>query len=533
MMGAIEAMKLIVSLLLIPILAGAVVRVDPKHSATAKSLIEVGATAMHASTSPVQYATIGANGAADGIDTDAQKTPKLLNKEKKWMEPVRKGPSHLSHRRLRDPVLLERSDRDTSYLGSISKSIFPSRRSTVLVDMFKSTAAAGMDPPPQPPVDTYTDMEGNPNIGAVGDTYGIGYGDEGYGTDGVVDDDVDVSVGSEVISAKGSLEVPDMDTWTLAPEPTVWAVGEGVGSLAYDRSPTDSRTLNRELRERLQVQDYATIGVVLTVFAMTILVSLSSIYKVSEDPSPVRFYTDPKYPQRRCLCSSLDSDAFLQAFNGQPQSAKLRIIGKRPEEEAVHSLLFQARWFDAVRRMREVTYEMFDTSRDARHLARHWDAVLFDVTLDLTPFIQGEGQLRSEDDQIELQKYLANQSNALELIVLRKHVEWPQWEDIATNIKQRLRQTGFNGDLEIHLEDSEDLIIFRNDPWQNFVRSRITQALIVISVVGAFFWVPYLWARNKKRTVHTYFQIGLDIERYWELFSQGLHPVEGFTTATH
>jgi hypothetical protein len=268
----------------------------------------------------------------------------------------------------------------------------------------------------------------------------------------------------------------------------------------------------------------------LAVFALTIFVSCYGIYQVADDPSPVLFYSDPKYYQRRLTCSSSESDAFLRAFNGQPQNARLRIIGRRSEGDTLRNLVWTGRWNDASRQVRHRFNDLLAYGGVIRTRQRPWNSVLFDVSLDLTPFITGDGRLSSPEDGIALQKFI-NSTNPLEVVSLVKKVEWSSWEDVATNIRQRLRTLGFQGNVEVRFEAEEEVIVYRNHPWQNFVRSRITQALVLISVVGGLFWLPYVWARMRKIKVNATFQISLDLQRYWDLFSEGLHPTEGFLGA--
>mmetsp|Transcript_113791 Transcript_113791/g.332377 ORF Transcript_113791/g.332377 Transcript_113791/m.332377 type:complete len:525 (+) Transcript_113791:73-1647(+) len=303
---------------------------------------------------------------------------------------------------------------------------------------------------------------------------------------------------------------------------------DGVGTLTYDKAPTGSRRLNRELRNRLVAQDVATVVMVVLAFALTLLVSCLSIYHFSEDPSPVLFYSDPKFFQQRLLCSSDEADDFLEAFNLQPSTARLRIIGRSRDAPDLATLTREEGFGHLLRRHFARRLSGPRRSRGAAgRLDQPEDSLLFDVTLDLTPFITGEGRLSSEADVAALEHHLRSQ-NPLEVLVLSKRVEWAGWEDVATNIKQHLRSLGFLGDMEVRLEAREELLIYRNHPWQNFVRSRITQCLVVLSVVGALFWVPYLWIRMKTVRVESRFEIHVNLERYWELLAEGLHAQDGF-----
>ncbi|CAK9059108.1 unnamed protein product, partial [Durusdinium trenchii] len=310
---------------------------------------------------------------------------------------------------------------------------------------------------------------------------------------------------------------------------TLVRVGEGVGPITYSRSPGAHQNLNRELRQRLVTQDLAAVFFLLIILGVAILVSCLGVFQFADDPSQVVFYTDPKHTQQRMICSSRDLESFLEAFNGPPQHATLRLIGRRPTS---------AVWYFP-------GFGMFQ--RMLRRRPRN-ENIIFDVSLDLTTFIGGEGHLASAREVSKLEAHLTAETNPLEILVLRKRVLWANWEDMATNIKQRLRAKGFLGDLQVRFDAQEDVRIYRNHRWQNFVRTPITHmlsALIatlpfqsqppsspngnrVLSGLGLFIWLPYLYCRSDVVVVESNFQIQLDINRYWEMLSAGLDAEEGF-----
>jgi len=82
--------------------------------------------------------------------------------------------------------------------------------------------------------------------------------------------------------------------------------------------------------------------------------------------------------------------------------------------------------------------------------------------------------------------------------------------------------------VKIYFEAEEDFLIYRNHPWQNFLRSRITQALMVLSVFGSLVWLPYLWFRMRTVKVETQFRISVNETRYWEHLAEGLNASVGF-----
>lgn len=348
--------------------------------------------------------------------------------------------------------------------------------------------------------------------------------------DAILPDSGDVEIGDDSIinitstkdaSAKTGgrpLKAADMsEPKGIPPEPDIMKLGEGIGAMAYERSPSGSRIVDHDLERRLELQDSATVIMLLVVFGITILLSCCSVYQVAEDLSPAAYYSEPRHYQQRVTCETADVDSFLTAFNLQPQNIRLRIVGKNLEPGGFRQL-FRSLNPHAIR-PRGLAALL--PQRQRRRLT-----VLFDISLDLTPFIAGEGRLNDEN-LVTLQKFLTSR-NSLETVLLQKRVDWVHWEDVATNMRQKLRTLGFPGDVEVHFEAYDEILVYKNHKWSNFVRNRVTQALVVISMVGGIFWLPYVWVRQKKTVVETRFRISLDPARYWELVSEGLSAAEGF-----
>lgn len=320
-------------------------------------------------------------------------------------------------------------------------------------------------------------------------------------------------------------------------------LGEGVGTETYDpTSPTRSRSLNQEFRLRLQIQDRMTFIVLVIVFFTTLLATLCAVYHLADDRSPVVFYTDPKHDRQRVCCEAGDQESFLDSFvhNQPPAVTRLRIIGKQTQGPDLGALLGNFRFKQVAWHVHNAVYESLQRAMlpTRPRVQAGGQEVIFDVSLDLTPFIissrgdqhaaaSGAGALADDLDLQVLQEHLRSK-NPLQLLLLRKTVKWEGWEDMATNIRQRLRSLGFAGDVEVLLDASEELIVFRNDRWQNFARSWITTALVYMSLIGPALWFPYIWARKKQVQVRAQYHIALDLRRYWELLSEGLNGNVGF-----
>ncbi|CAJ1390367.1 unnamed protein product [Effrenium voratum] len=302
--------------------------------------------------------------------------------------------------------------------------------------------------------------------------------------------------------------VRNVDTSTLA---TLVRIGEGVGPITYSRSPGVHQSLNRELRQRLVAQDAAALFLLLFILGVAIWVSCLGVYQFADDPSQVAFYTDPRHTQQhthqRMLCVSADQESFLEAFNTQPQRATLRLIGRRSARRQP--------WLGA--RLGRLMPGRRRPVADAN--------LIFDVSLDLSTFISGQGHLSSAAEASKLASHLGS-PNPLEILVLRKKVLWANWEDMATNIKQKLRGKGFQGDVEVRFDAQEDMKVYRNNRWQNFVRTPITHMLSVLSGFGMVVWLPYLYWRSEVVVVESNFQIQLDIQRYWEMLCEGLERTD-------
>lgn len=267
------------------------------------------------------------------------------------------------------------------------------------------------------------------------------------------------------------------------------------------------------------------LGVVLV---LALLACAFSLYLASQDQSPVKFYSEKTPDRDRMVCTEVSREAFLRAFNCKPQRPHLRLVGRLQRESTICSLLRDGEVFFALREMAIGLKKNFPLCRFFR---RSPTVVVFDVSLDLTPFITSDGSISAGQDVAVLDEYLAS-CNPLTICVLTKRVTWSRWEDVATNIKHQLRFRGFEGTVDVYLEADEELIIYRNHPWQNFVRSPLTQALAWFSVVGILFWAPYVWLRSSRLRVASKFTIDVDIERYWEMCSAGLHPDFGFANYT-
>lgn len=157
---------------------------------------------------------------------------------------------------------------------------------------------------------------------------------------------------------------------------------------------------------------------------------------------------------------------------------------------------------------------------------------IFSFSLDLTPFlVHAEPQDRSttsaesdsvaggiSEDEIKLlRRFLQENTNELATVKLMKEVHWDCWEELATNIKQKIRQRGFEGLIHVCWTNTETLTVYQNNSWANFLHMSVTRVLLGLSVFGYLWYLPYMWWRQKGPQLHPQFRVNMDIAEYWQL----------------
>ena len=82
--------------------------------------------------------------------------------------------------------------------------------------------------------------------------------------------------------------------------------------------------------------------------------------------------------------------------------------------------------------------------------------------------------------------------------------------------------------LEVRLEGEEDVIVYRNSQWVNFLYSRTTMGLLAFSFFGILAYIPYVKLKRKKTRVASLFEVNADAPGYWKLIQGQLNPHTGF-----
>eukprot|EP00415_Alexandrium_ostenfeldii_P000688 UN0688 len=215
-------------------------------------------------------------------------------------------------------------------------------------------------------------------------------------------------------------------------------------------------------------------------------------------PSPQSFYGYTKRG-RQAVCGVLDADSFVEAFSRAPQKVQFRFIGHHPDVVGIGRYL---------RPFSQQTVSAFD------------------VALDLAPFVSSKACVDPEQRYL-VEQFLAT-GNVLEALRIQKTVTWDGWEELAGRVQQRLHELGFSGRVEALLECDEQILVCRNHPWSNLLRSWIVQVILILSVVGGCILAPYMWARAKHLPVKFRFHIEIEPVHYWELIRVGIHAGDSF-----
>jgi len=243
---------------------------------------------------------------------------------------------------------------------------------------------------------------------------------------------------------------------------------------------------DRQMIRRLRAQDLAVLAMLGVIYFVTIAFGLAVVYRASRHTSNVKYFCDPRFH----LLTSTTNDPvpFLSIFNQRPSFVTLQVSGFTP------SLTMDRR---------AVSW------RGGRYLND------FNFALDLSSFVSLDGTVAAGDHEV-LQQFL-HCTNALESCEIQKDVEWSAFDEVAERIRARFREQGFRGVVDVQLNGKDRVHVLQNKPWSNFMHHRTTRTLAVLSLVGAPFYMFYLWLRCSKNQVQSRFSINASSDEYWAL----------------
>lgn len=290
----------------------------------------------------------------------------------------------------------------------------------------------------------------------------------------------------------------------------IFAVGGGTGASVSSNRKNVIR-LNWDMQRRMRYQDDAVIVLLVVVYFVSLFFGLSFTYWQCVNTQSAVYYADPRFHNR--VSSDHGIESFLAAFNQSPKSVQLQVTGFVPvADHADGSVHWQG----------ESYFVAFTFALDLSAWV---------VQLDQSELVNdSSGQSSSSElecgimpeDLAQLRNFLAVNTNDLATVDMRKQIVWPGWEELATNIKLRIRQLGFDGLITINCNDAESIIVYKNRAWANFMHSRMTRVLCALSLLGWIIYLPYMWLRCTSMTVRVCYRIDMSITTYWELIADKL-----------
>ncbi|CAE7251869.1 unnamed protein product [Symbiodinium natans] len=291
---------------------------------------------------------------------------------------------------------------------------------------------------------------------------------------------------------------------SVAEQPMLLAVAGGIGASVGN---TGSINFDRDLIRRMKMQDVVVMCLLLFVYFATLSFSACLAHRQAANRSRVKFYADP-----RMYISTVDQaeeTVFLEAFNQQPKQVHLRVTGYLPVTNNFPGSFF---WRDGLY------------------------AVAFSFALDLTPWVSRASIRYPEDtddedepdagveaqDLLKLRKFLAEDANDMAIVEMRKTIDWACWDELAMNIKHQVRQAGFQGVINIDRTEQEEMCVYKNTQWANFMHGKALKVLLALSVVGWLVYVPYMWVRCTHLQVRCAHSVKISISDFWPFIADGL-----------
>lgn len=292
------------------------------------------------------------------------------------------------------------------------------------------------------------------------------------------------------------------------------ALGGGTGVRVGGLRHTD---LDRELVRRMRIQDKAVALAIVAMYFLLLLFTASIKYHDAHNDSPVTYYADPRY--HSLVTEGEDAANFLDAFNQAPKNAHLQVTGYLPVPEGQGNVQWRGDHYRVAFTFALDLSPWVVREPDGAAGPRPPSADSRLPGLPAQPLLQDGISL---DDHSVLETFLATNKNDLAIVEVEKDVVWPDSEELATNIKHRIRQMGFQGIIGINLSESEKVSVFKNAPWANFMHSHTVKILVILSMCGWAFYFPYMWLRCSTTKIRSRYKVDLPITSYWPLIEHKL-----------
>eukprot|EP00928_Gymnodinium_smaydae_P039484 TRINITY_DN26969_c0_g1_i1.p1 TRINITY_DN26969_c0_g1~~TRINITY_DN26969_c0_g1_i1.p1 ORF type:complete len:372 (-),score=34.88 TRINITY_DN26969_c0_g1_i1:97-1212(-) len=273
------------------------------------------------------------------------------------------------------------------------------------------------------------------------------------------------------------------------------SLGEGMGLRVQlvSTQPTDAPSYAEAVEA---VQEIAFVCIAAAAYySMLFLVALVA-YRNSKAAESVKYYTN--HHLENLYVETHEPDDFVDTFGSAPSMSVLTVVG---------------------------TMDIDIGGYTRRRVA-------FNFALDVSTWIVCDSSELSADDEKTLAGFLDENGNALERLDVKKDIVWKDWEELATNIKVRIKQLGFPGKVTVERETQSVVSVYKNTQWGNFMRGYNLKSLVALSVFGSILYFPYMACRSVVSDIRLRFRVDVPIETFWDLIEQGLSE-RGFLGGHH
>lgn len=285
-------------------------------------------------------------------------------------------------------------------------------------------------------------------------------------------------------------ELPDLPAKDSEPLAILMAIGGGIGANGEDMT-------NSNLRSRVHWQDRGILVLNIFIYFLSLALWATFTYRRATNNSPVTYFCQPSRVDG--AISSHCIQDFLGTFTRAPQTT-LQISGyQQAQEDSEHTIFWQGE------KLRTVFSVSFDLSPWMVH-----DMLASNVESSQSVSV-------GPDDVRILEHFLTCDDNDLAFVEITKEVKWQGFDELATNIKQHIRQQGFGGITSVWLSKPANECVHKNRPWSNFLRTRTTLMLSWLSILGMLFYAVYMFLKSKKIDVHTHHKVNISTDEYWPL----------------
>eukprot|EP00928_Gymnodinium_smaydae_P085037 TRINITY_DN68337_c0_g1_i1.p1 TRINITY_DN68337_c0_g1~~TRINITY_DN68337_c0_g1_i1.p1 ORF type:complete len:367 (+),score=25.46 TRINITY_DN68337_c0_g1_i1:48-1148(+) len=254
--------------------------------------------------------------------------------------------------------------------------------------------------------------------------------------------------------------------------------GKEVGS---ERSQVTSLSKYMEAVQVLQTGDL--VYALAAVYVLALSVAMCSVYGGAKTKDTVKFYAN--HPHEHAYADSNDIDTFVETFCMAPRKSMVTVIG---------------------------TSESCTGSQTQN----------FNISFDISSWVVREPSGFNENDVARLRGFLDPRGNNLERYDVQKTLDWNDWETLEVDIKRKVKEAGYLGEVSVRRETQSVLRVHKNTQWANFVGSFSLRSMVVLTIVGPMFYFPYVAFRSAVTVVRLTYFVDIPTKELWPLIEDRL-----------